>query len=327
MQISFITLILMLLAGGVALGAGAVLLMAWSLVHPPRMSDGKAAWALRRLSPGDLGLGFEDVKFDVRDRNGSPLTLAAWWIPHPLGSSRCAVLIHGYADAKVGAIAWAPAWQALGFNLLVPDLRAHGDSGGGVCAAGDLERHDLSQAIDQLLAARPEQTREVVLFGASMGAAVAGGVAAARDDIAAVVMDSPYADFRRAALAHMDLLGLPGRPLQRLALVAAQWLTRSNFAAARPVDQIARMICPVLLIESGNDALLSPADRDALEESVRARGMPSAIWRVENVDHLMALNTDPAAYQARLADFFGSLAAHAPATAAHSFVAPRSSDS
>jgi hypothetical protein len=304
----FIPLILMLIGGAIALAAVTVLVMAWSLVHPPRMTDGKAAWVLRRLSPGDLGLRFEDLHFEIHDRTGSPLRLAAWWIPHPNANGRCAVLVHGYADAKVGAIAWAPPWHALGYNLLVPDLRAHGESGGTVCTAGDHERQDLSQLIDQLLADRPEDTRELVLFGISMGAAVAGALATERDDIAAVVMESPYADFRHAALAHMDLMGLPGRALQRMALLLAQWLTRADFSSANPAQQIPRMNCPVLLIESGQDALLLPEDRAALESAVRLRGEPSAIWRIEGVEHLMAIVADPAAYQERLARFFASVA-------------------
>lgn len=306
---SWVPLVLMLFGGAAALVGATVLLMAWSLVHPPRMSDGKAAWVLRRLSPGDLGLRFEEVKFDVRDRDGSPLRLAAWWIPHPEANGRCAVLIHGYADAKVGAIAWAPPWHALGYNLLVPDLRGHGQSEGSVCTAGDHECDDLSQLLDQLLAHRPHDTRELVLFGISMGAAIAGAVATGRDDIAAVVMESPYADFRHAALAHMDVMGLPGRRLQRLAIALAQWLTRADFSVASPSRQIPRMNCPVLLIESGRDALLSLDDRASLESAVHSLGQTSAVWTVDGVDHLMAFSADPMKYQRRLAQFLSAAAA------------------
>src|SRR5207253_3260058 len=55
---------------------------------------------LRRLSPGDLGLAYEDVSFMVRDvRKGESLRMVAWWIPAVGASDRCVVLLHGYADA------------------------------------------------------------------------------------------------------------------------------------------------------------------------------------------------------------------------------------
>src|SRR5688500_6788905 len=166
--------------------------MALMLLRPPRMTDGKAIFRLRRLSPGDLGLPFEDVTFTVRDERGRPLKLAAWWIENTGARGRCAVLIHGYADAKVGGIAWAPMFHALRFNVLAIDLRAHGDSGGSYCTGAYFERDDVAQAIDQLRASRPDATRTLVLFGVSLGAAVAAAVAARRDDIDAVIMESPY---------------------------------------------------------------------------------------------------------------------------------------
>src|SRR5438094_889791 len=128
---SFVSLLLVLLTCGAVTAAAALTLMAFALLRPPRMTDGKAVWVLKRLSPGDLGLRFEDVSFHARDDSGKQVRLAGWWVPHPhAGVRRCAVLLHGYADAKVGAIAWAPAWQALGFHMLAIDLRAHGESGG-----------------------------------------------------------------------------------------------------------------------------------------------------------------------------------------------------
>lgn len=300
-------LLLVVMAGaGVLLFAGAAALMGWSLVHPPRMTDGKAAWVLRRLSPLDVGLAFEDVAFAVRDERGRNLKIAAWWVPNPEADGRCAVLVHGYADAKVGAIAWGPVWHAMGFNLLVLDLRAHGESGGSACTAGYYERSDLGQVIDQLRASRAGDTREIVLFGLSMGGAVALATAAQRSDVAAVVADGVYADFQRASMRHMERSGMPGRSAQRAALWVARRVTGADFDAVRPADLISQVSCPVLVIEGAEDSLLGPEDWAALEQAVgvnRAAHPASAMWRVERVEHLMPVVADPTRYRERVAAF------------------------
>src|SRR5262245_33052120 len=120
---AYVSLILILLTALLGLCAIATLLLALMLLRPSRMTDGKAAYVLKRLSPGDLGMRFEEIRFTVRDeaRPGSALTLAGWWIPHPAAAGKCVVLIHGYADAKVGAIAWAPTWRAMGYNICALD--------------------------------------------------------------------------------------------------------------------------------------------------------------------------------------------------------------
>jgi pimeloyl-ACP methyl ester carboxylesterase len=245
-----LALLLLFIAVGVIVCAAMAALAAWALLHPPRMTDGKALWVLKRLAPSDLGLEFAEIPFVVRDRSGERLKIASWWIPNKNSVGRCAVLIHGYADAKVGVIAWAPIWHALGFNVLVPDLRAHGESEGSVCTGGYLEREDLRQVLDELLARKPQETRQLVLFGVSLGAAVAVALAAERDDIAAVILDSPYSDFRSAAIEHMYRLGLPFRWLAAVAADLAQWFTGAAFDEVAPTQSIPKLHCPLLLVES-----------------------------------------------------------------------------
>jgi pimeloyl-ACP methyl ester carboxylesterase len=303
-------LVILLLAVGVLASAAAVGLTAWSLLHPPRMTDGKAMWVLRRLSPQDLGLDFEDLEFNIRDESGRPLKIAAWWVPNPSSNGRCAVLVHGYADAKVGAIAWALPWYALGFNLLVPDLRAHGESEGSASTAGYFEREDLRQVLDEFRAARPQETKQLVLFGASMGAAVAAATAQGREDVNAVVMDSPYADFRTAAVEYIAGLGVP-KWLGRMAVRLAGWLSGADFDVVSVEKMTQELRCPVLIIESGTDLLLRDHGR-RLQVAVDARPSEygkAEIWRVDGAAHLMAVALDAKRYQKRLKEFVDAVLA------------------
>jgi hypothetical protein len=126
----FLRLALMLLAGLILLLSLLTWLMARFLLRPPRMTDGKAAWVLKRLSPLDIGLPFAPINFSVRDElTQKPLQIAAWWIARD-NCDKTAILLHGYADAKVGAIAWAPL-SRVGYNIPPAFCGPHGESAGG----------------------------------------------------------------------------------------------------------------------------------------------------------------------------------------------------
>src|SRR5688572_5254016 len=270
--------------------------MALTLLRPPRMTDGKATFVLRRVSPGDLGLNFEETRFDVRDpRTGPALPVAAWWIASPAAHGRCVVLIHGYADGKVGAIAWAPLWHALGYNILAIDLRAHGYSGGTFSTAGYFERHDVNQVLDQLLAERPDDARQLVLFGVSLGAAVALGTAQLRNDIHALVLECPYADYLHGVEAHAQVMQTPLPSFVPLAYRLSERMSGARYDEVKPIDLLATVAAPVMVIEADIDPFVPRGDREAIERVMAdraARGIESVYWNVSEAAHVMGIVAD-----------------------------------
>jgi uncharacterized protein len=302
-------LLLALVMVAVALVFSGVLVvaMALMLLRPRRMRDARAIFMLHRLSPADLDLEFEDVSFEVIDQsNGGKLKIAGWWIANPQARGRCAVILHGYSDAKVGGIAWAPLLRELGFSILAIDLRAHGESGGMNSTAGFWERHDVSQVIDQLKAARPPETNQILLFGVSLGAATAAATGAMRDDLAAVILECPFADFHHAAGYQADRLSTPGKLFQDLAYGLAKVISRADFDAVRPVETIPKIPCPLMVIQSCDDPFLSDEDLAAVREAVESRPAaigPSICWALPETHHVVGLRKDPEGYRKRIEDF------------------------
>jgi pimeloyl-ACP methyl ester carboxylesterase len=289
----------MLLLGLAILILAIVWAMSQMLIAPSRMTDSKAVYLLKRLSPGDLGLYFEETAFTVRDeQTGNPMHLAAWWIPAP-DSSNTVILLHGFADSKIGAIAWAPLWKSMGYNILAIDLRAHGESGGRFTTAGYVERHDIEQAINELRTSKPGQTRHLVLFGISLGAAVAAAVAKRRDDLDAIILDSPYHHFKAAAIMHGRYMNMPFGFLAPLAIHLGEWRCGAKFDEVAPLEILASLNTPTLLIFGSEDPLI---DRRAFE-SVKA---PCERLTVENAGHVLGIVAETSQYRERILQFLAS---------------------
>ena len=85
--------------------------------------------------------------------------------------------------------------------------------------------------IDQLKLDRPNDTKQTVLFGISLGAAVAAATAVLREDLSAVILECPFPDYELAAASHARLLGMPGKSLQQFAFRVAQRIASAAFAA------------------------------------------------------------------------------------------------
>ena len=105
------------------------------------------------------------------------------------------VILHGYGDHAKKLLPYIKHFQSSGFNILVPDLRAHGESGG-TCGFGYKDAPDVIEWIKYLEGIKGTGYR-ITIFGTSMGATTAINTALLRKDIQidALIADSAAPDF------------------------------------------------------------------------------------------------------------------------------------
>lgn len=298
MLTSVVWLILILLVSAGLLWGMVVVAYCRSLLSPPRLTDAKALIRLGRMSPADLGWEYQTLFFTPT----AGVRLAAWWVETPEISKKVAILVHGYGDAKVGALAWGPVFRQLGFNLLLLDQRAHGESSGTSITAGVNEADDLDFVINEIRRSHPGRTSEVVLFGASLGGAAVALLATRRRDISAVVLDSPTATFESGVTAHARLLNLPGPFVTRPALRLAQYFSGVRFSTASVLANIEKVNAPTLLILPTLDSFISPQDRLSLTAALDRQRVVrplSHLWEPPT-HHLLAVAIDPSGYAEQL---------------------------
>lgn len=234
------------------------------------------------LTPTDVGLDYREVSFQSTDGQD----LAGWWVPED-ASSRAVVLVPGLEGDKSDrhVLETAPVYAQAGYNVLMIDLRAQGDSQGERITMGYQEERDVRGAL-AWLEEQGFQQSEVIVHGWSMGAATVLR-AAPGTGVAAVVADSAYADLPQILRERLpEASGLPTFFNSGVMLAAKVFLGLDPWAV-RP-EQEARTLCeedvPLLIIHSTGDKLVP------FEHAVRIKeACPKALlWQLEGYEHVGA---------------------------------------
>jgi uncharacterized protein len=248
-------------------------------------------------SPANYGLTAEAAEF----QSGDGVTLRGWYIP--AGNSVQTIIVCSGANGSLDADMHVAPWlHEAGFNVLLFNWRAHGNSEGEVVTLGFNERYDLIAAVEF---AKAQGAAGIGMLGFSLGGAVAITTAAVYEDINAVVADSPFVTVLSAVAGGLIERGWGegvSYLVARLLLSTACLRTQLNLFEGDPARWIKRVApCPLLLIFGEQDVIAPRAEVDLLW--TRA-GDPKEIWRVPEAAHRTIQIQQPEEYRRRIVAFF-----------------------
>jgi len=248
-------------------------------------------------SPANYGLSAEAVEF----RSGDGVTLRGWYI-RAENSVKTIIVCSGANGSLDADIHVAPWLQVAGFNVLLFDWRAHGQSEGNVVTLGFNERYDLIAAVQF---AKSKGAERVGVLGFSMGGTVAIATAAVYEDINAIAADSPFVTIVSAVAGGLIERGLHeglSYGLARLLLMTACLRTQLNLFEidlARWIGRVAPR--PLLLMFGEQDVIVPKSEVDLI--FARANE-PQEIWRVPEAAHRALQVHQPEEYRRRILEHF-----------------------
>lgn len=183
-------------------------------------------------APSDIGLAYEDVTLRAADG----VTLHGWFVPHP--RARAVVLFfHGNGGNVAHSLDMLEIFDRLGLSAFILDYHGYGRSGG--TPSEQATYLDAQAAWDYLTRQRGIPPRQIVVFGRSLGAAVASWLLA-RERPAAAVIESGF-----TSLPNLAADRYPWLPAHRLSRYRYETLTNLRRAA-----------CPVLVAHSPDDEVV-----------------------------------------------------------------------
>lgn len=204
-------------------------------------------------------------------------TLAAWHVRAE--GAGVVVLVHPIRSSRRQMLA-RMAWLAeRGLSSLAIDLSAHGESPGESIGLGLREADDVRAAVAFAKASHPGEP--VALIGISLGGAAA--VLAGPLDVDALVLESVYPTIDEAVRNRVTRrLGAWSAPLAELLLVQLPWRLGIDRDDLRPIDAIADVAAPVLVLGGSDDERTTAAETRALHDAARD---PKRLVLLDDVGH------------------------------------------
>ncbi|BAU42490.1 alpha/beta hydrolase [Leptolyngbya sp. O-77] len=212
-------------------------------------------------TPADFGAAYEDVWLSVQQGDRAE-RIHGWWIPVPPGQPQRGVMLYLHGNGlNIGANAdYAVRWQRLGLSVFLFDYRGYGQSEGAFPSEAAVYQ-DADAAWRYLTEERGIAPEEILIYGHSLGGAIAIDLGVRQPRAAGLIVESSFTSIRDMAYRTTPFGFLP------IDLILTQ-----RFDS---IGKVPHLQVPVLYAHGAQDAQV-PADMsEALYAATRS---PKMLW-------------------------------------------------
>lgn len=186
-----------------------------------------------QITPDQIGLPYDTVQLQSTDG----VTLHGWYISAAARPRATVLYLHGNTGNIGNCLESARQLVLLGMNVLLIDYRGYGDSTGTPSEQGMYQ--DAEAAWRYLLETRHANPQEIVVYGHSLGGAVASWLAVQHTP-GSLIVEAAFTSLPESAADHY-----PWFPVR--------WLVHYHFDTE---GSLSAVHCPVLIVHSVDDEVI-----------------------------------------------------------------------
>lgn len=248
-------------------------------------------------SPADLGLPFEKITVQTSDT----LQLRGYWVHQPGDTGKTTIiLLHGIGGCKehwLETAAWL--WQE-GYETVMMDSRAHGESEGQYCTYGYREKYDVSAVTDYVL--RHKTGGTLGIWGNSLGGAIAVQALSVEPRLRFGIIESAFSDFRTIVFDYQRRrLKIPWHWFANDGIARATAMAHFDPDAVRPSEAARLIRRPVFVAHGDADDRIKPAYGRQIFANLASPD--KTFYSVAGAGHLNVMAKGGPAYKAAILDF------------------------
>jgi alpha-beta hydrolase superfamily lysophospholipase len=212
------------------------------------------------------------------------IKLDAWYIKAD-SAKGTVILFHGLNSNKGNVLGEAFAFNSFGYNTMLVDLRAHGNSEGIASTLGDKESEEVKLAYDYIL---KKGERNIVLWGMSLGAVIITKAIWQYDlQPRKIILEMPFDRLQDHIRARARISGFPGEPF---GFFVTFWTgtEKGYWGYSHKTSRYAKKIsCPVLLQWGRNDEYVLKKETEKIFSAINSPKKKLEIY--EGVGHASLL--------------------------------------
>lgn len=219
-------------------------------------------------------------------------------------SDKWAVILHGFNGSMEDIYDVAMHYTEEGFNVLMPDLRANGESEGAFHGMGWTDRMDVINWIDVILQEKP--SAQIAIHGIDIGADAALMLTgeSIKSSIKAIVAEGAYTSVwdvvKKEYEARYDW---PVFPIVNMMNPVSRIWGGYSLKEADAIKQVKNANVPILLIHGGNDTY---ATSDMTEQLDREISSSHEVLEIGTGTHEDCRYAEPDTYYNKTFEFVGT---------------------
>ncbi|MGL4991000.1 MAG: alpha/beta hydrolase [Sarcina sp.] len=245
---------------------------------------------------------YENLKVETLEvLSDEGLKLKGYFYKNIVDTNKLVIIHHGYRGSHYISMQYMKMFFDEGFNILLIDMRAHGESEGNYSSYGYYEVRDLDVWVEAM---KKKLGKDIIigLQGQSMGGATVmlyGGLF--EDKVAFVIEDCGYSNAKEEVKYQLRKAKIPANFLYPL--VNKRIKKKYNFSLGKvsPMEAICNSKVPTLFIHGTGDTRVPSYMCEKIYNAKR-KGYKK-LYLVEGAEHMDAYVTDKERYEKEVKDF------------------------
>lgn len=245
---------------------------------------------------------FDALPKETRQMTNQGLKQVAWYLPAAQETDKTVIVVHGFGQTKARMRPYAYLFHQLGYNVLMPDNIAHGESEGKIIGYGWNDRLNVIKWAELLVEENPNT--QLVFYGLSMGGAtvmMASGEEDLPEQTVAIIEDAGYTSvWDELVFQAKDMYNLPAFPLLYQVSALSKLRAGFTYGEASSVKQLQKNTLPVLFIHGDQDNFVPS---DMVHTNYEATAGEKSLYIVKGADHSKTFETDVEGYHQAIKSF------------------------